>query len=82
MPRQLRGAIRALPGLCNWVYRARTRATRSLKQSPCRLDEKSDERTTPQYECLCDGRGNVMRKRRREEVLGTPLWRKCTKLRI
>jgi hypothetical protein len=45
------GRIRALPGLCAWGYRARTRAARSLKPSPCLLDEKSNGRTTPQYEC-------------------------------
>jgi hypothetical protein len=27
------GRIRALPGLCTWGYRARTRAARSFKQS-------------------------------------------------
>jgi hypothetical protein len=43
---------RILPGLCTWGYCARTRAARFFKQSPCRLDEKSNGRTTPQYECL------------------------------
>jgi hypothetical protein len=46
------------------------------------LDEKSDWRTTAQYECLCDGRANVVHMRRREEVLDMPRWGKCTKLRI
>jgi hypothetical protein len=45
------GRIRALPGLCTWGYRARIRAARSFKQSPCRLDEKRNGRITPQYEC-------------------------------
>jgi hypothetical protein len=44
------GRIRTLPGLCTWGYRARTRAARSFKQSPCWLDENSNGRTTPQYE--------------------------------
>jgi hypothetical protein len=54
----------------------------SIKQSPCRLDEKSDGRTTPQYEYLCDSRANIMRRRRREEVLDMPQWGKCAKSRI
>jgi hypothetical protein len=33
--------IRELPGLSPWGYRARTCAARSLKHSPCRVDEKS-----------------------------------------
>jgi hypothetical protein len=41
------GQIRALPGLCTWGYRARTRVARSFKQSPCWLDDKSNGRTTP-----------------------------------
>jgi hypothetical protein len=44
------GRIRALPGLCTWGYRARTRAARSFKQSTCWIDEKSNGRTTPQCE--------------------------------
>jgi hypothetical protein len=73
------GLIQALPGLCTWDNRARTRATRSLKKSPCRLGKMSDMRTAPQYECLCDGRANIVHIRRREEVLDMPLWGKCTK---
>jgi hypothetical protein len=45
------GRIRALPGLCTWDYRVRTRAARSFKQSPYWIDEKSNGRATPQYEC-------------------------------
>jgi hypothetical protein len=44
------GRVRALPGMCTWGYCARTRAARSFKQSPCLVDEKSNGRTTPQYE--------------------------------
>jgi hypothetical protein len=46
------GRIRALPGLCNWGYRARTRTASSSEQSPCWLEAKGNGRTTPQYECL------------------------------
>jgi hypothetical protein len=73
------GRIRTLPGLRTWGYRARIRAARSFKQSPCWLDEKSKGRTTPQYERWCDGRANIMHRRRKEEVLGMPLWGKRTK---
>jgi hypothetical protein len=76
------GRIRAQPGLCTWGYRARIRATRSFKQSPCRLDEKSDGRTAPRYEFSCDGRANIIHRRQREEVLDMLLWGKCTKSRI
>jgi hypothetical protein len=75
------GRIRALPGLCTWGYRARTRAARSFEQPPCWLDEKSNGRTTPQYECICDGRADIRHMRRRDEVLGRPLWGKRTKSR-
>jgi hypothetical protein len=63
------GQIRTLPDLCTWGYRARTRATRSLKQSPCWFYEKSDGRTIPQYKSLCGGRANTTNRRQREEVL-------------
>jgi hypothetical protein len=29
------GRVRTMPGLCNRGFRARTRAARSFKQSPC-----------------------------------------------
>jgi hypothetical protein len=32
----------------------------------CRLDETSNGRPSPQYECLCDGRANARHTRRRE----------------
>jgi hypothetical protein len=76
------GHLRALPGLRTWGYRARTRATRSFKEAPCRLDEKSNGLKVPQYECLCDGEANMMHRRRRGEVFGMPLWGKRTKLRM
>jgi hypothetical protein len=76
------GRIRALPGLYTRGYRARTRVTRSFKKLPCRLDERGNERTSPQYEGLRDGRANMMHKQRREEVLGIPLWGKRTKPRM
>jgi hypothetical protein len=78
MHRQLRVANSSTTGLV-YLGVSCTHA-RSLKQSPCRLDEKSDGRTAPQYEHLYNGRANVMH--RREEVLGMPLWGKCTKSRI
>jgi hypothetical protein len=76
------GRIRALPGLCTWGYRARTRAARSFKQSLCLLDAKNNGRTSSQYECWCDGHANIVHRRRREEVLGRPLWGKRTKSRM
>jgi hypothetical protein len=67
MRRQLRGGgrIEALPGLCTLGYRARTRAARAFKLLPCWLDEKSNGRTTPQYECL------FMRRSRKYNVYAT-----------
>jgi hypothetical protein len=44
------GRIRALPGLRTWGHRARTRATRSFKHAPYRLDEKRNGLKPPQYE--------------------------------
>jgi hypothetical protein len=43
---------------------------------------KSNGRTTPQCECGCDGRANIVHRRRREEVLGMPLCGKRTKSRM
>jgi hypothetical protein len=76
------GRIRALPDLCTWGNRVHTRAACPYKQSPCCLDRNSIRCTTPQYECLCGGRANIMNRRRREEVLGRPMWGKRTKSRM
>jgi hypothetical protein len=63
------GRNRALPDLRTWGYRARIRGARSFKQSPCRvLDEKSNGLKAPQHEWLCDGRANIMQRRRRGGV--------------
>jgi hypothetical protein len=46
------------------------------------VKRNSNGRTTPQYECLCDGRANISHSRPREEVLDMPLWGKRMKSRI
>jgi hypothetical protein len=47
------GANSSTTGLVYLGFRARTREARLCKYlSPCRLEEESDGRTTPRYECL------------------------------
>jgi hypothetical protein len=65
--------IQTQAGLCTLGFRAHTRASRYFKQSPCHVDEISNGLIAPQYECMCDGRANIMHKRQKG-VLDKPLW--------
>jgi hypothetical protein len=58
------GRVRTLPGMCTWGYRARTRAARAFKQSPCLVDERvtgaqrrnmNADAMVAQIQCIGDG---------------------------
>jgi hypothetical protein len=67
------GRIRALPRACVLGVIAPAPVLHAL-QAVAALGRRG--RTAPQYECLCDGHTSIMDRRRREEVLGGPLWGK------
>jgi hypothetical protein len=85
MRRQLRGANSSTTGLV-YLGLSRKHPCGTLFQTIAvlvrHLDEKSNGRTTPQYECWCNGRASILHRRGREEVLGRPMWGKRTKSRM
>jgi hypothetical protein len=82
MRRKLRGANSSTAGLV-YLGLSRPHPCGTLFQTVAVLvRRKSNRRTTPQYELLCDGRANIMHRRRREEILGSPLRGKRKKSRI
>jgi hypothetical protein len=82
MRRQIRGGEFKQYCACVRGVLAPAPVRHALSNTPRAGYTKKQRAQSPQYECLCDVRENMMHNQKRGEVLVKLMWMKRTKLRM